>query len=179
MYARLHGWGYEHKGVKHGRGEFARDEDGDGLCEVHVNTMEGFWSLLRSWLRPHRGISQEQLPVYLGFFEFVHNVRKRGKALLPALIALLVTSDPGIQYERSKIRKGEYQESGGSILWTINPNFAIRLAGNIAIPLGGYIDLAHLVNCDVPGGAGVYGASARCGGTDPALRGEVRFRARF
>ena len=23
--------------------------------EVHVNTMEGFWSLLRSWLRPHRG----------------------------------------------------------------------------------------------------------------------------
>jgi hypothetical protein len=42
-------------------------------------------------LRPHRGISQEQLPLYLGFFEFVHNVRKRGKALLPALIELLVT----------------------------------------------------------------------------------------
>jgi transposase-like protein len=53
--------------------------------------LEGFWSLLRSWLRPHRGISQEKLPVYLGFFEFVHNVRKRGKALLPALIELLVT----------------------------------------------------------------------------------------
>jgi hypothetical protein len=33
-------------------------EDGDGFCEVHVNTMEGFWSLLRSWLRPYRGISQ-------------------------------------------------------------------------------------------------------------------------
>ena len=29
-------------------------------------------------------------PVYLGFFAFVHNVRKRGKALLPALIELLV-----------------------------------------------------------------------------------------
>jgi hypothetical protein len=28
---------------------------------------------------------------YLGFFEFVHNVRKRGKALLGALIELLVT----------------------------------------------------------------------------------------
>jgi hypothetical protein len=24
------------------------------------------------------GISQEKLPLYLGFFEFVHNVRKRG-----------------------------------------------------------------------------------------------------
>jgi hypothetical protein len=57
----------------------------------HVNTMEGFWSLLRSWLRPHRGIAQEKLPLCLGFFEFVPNVRKRGKALLPALIELLVT----------------------------------------------------------------------------------------
>jgi len=56
-----------------------------------VNTIEGFWSLLRSWLRPHRGISQEQLPLYLGFFECVRNVHKRGKALLGALIALLVT----------------------------------------------------------------------------------------
>jgi transposase len=91
IYARLQSWGYSHKRVNHGRGEFARDEDGDGFCEVHVNTMEGFWSLLRSWLRPHRGISQEKLPLYLGFFEFVHNVRQRGKALLPALLELLVT----------------------------------------------------------------------------------------
>ena len=97
IYARLERWGYTHKSVNHGRGEFARDEDGDGFCEVHVNTMEGFWSLLRSWLRPHRGISQEKLPLYLGFFEFVHNVRKRGKALLGALIELLVSKDPGIQ----------------------------------------------------------------------------------
>jgi transposase-like protein len=91
IYTRLCAWGYDHKSVNHGRGEYARDEDGDGFCEVHVNTMEGFWSLLRSWLRPHRGISQEKLPLYLGFFEFVHNARKRGKALLHALIELLVT----------------------------------------------------------------------------------------
>jgi transposase len=90
-YARLPAWGYRHKTVCHGRGEYARDEDGDGFCEVHVNTMEGTWSLLRSWLRPHRGISQEKLPLYLGFFEFVHNARRRGKALLGALVAALVT----------------------------------------------------------------------------------------
>src|SRR5512145_3429075 len=47
IYARLQTWGYDHKSINHGRGEFARDEDGDGFCEVHVNTMEGFWSLLR------------------------------------------------------------------------------------------------------------------------------------
>jgi transposase-like protein len=65
IYARLPTWGYQHKTVCHARGEYARDEDGDGFCEVHVNTMEGFWSLLRSWLRPHRGISQDKLPLYL------------------------------------------------------------------------------------------------------------------
>ena len=70
-YARLPAWGYRHKTVCHGRGEYARDEDGDGFCEVHVNTVEGFWSLLRSWLRPHRGISQDKLPLYLGFFQVV------------------------------------------------------------------------------------------------------------
>jgi transposase-like protein len=100
MYARLETWGYDHKSVNHGRGEFARDDDGDGLCEVHVNTMKGLWSLLCSGLRPYRGICQEELPLSLGFFEFVHNVRKRGKALLGALIELLVSKDPGIQSER-------------------------------------------------------------------------------
>jgi hypothetical protein len=40
--ARLYTWGYHHKSVNHGRGEYARDEDGDGFCEVHVHTMEGF-----------------------------------------------------------------------------------------------------------------------------------------
>lgn len=90
IYNRLPEWGYEHKTVNHSAGEYARDEDGDGFHEVHVNTMEGFWSLLRSWLRPHRGISQEKLPWYLGFFEFIHNIRRRGKALLHSLLAVLV-----------------------------------------------------------------------------------------
>ena len=96
IYARLTQWGYTHHTVCHAAGELARDGDGDGFREVHVNTLEGFWSLLRSWLRPHRGISQERLPLYLGFFEFVHNVRRRGKALLEALISLLVAHrNPG------------------------------------------------------------------------------------
>jgi transposase-like protein len=91
VYGRLDEWGYGHKTVCHGRGEYARDEDGDGFCEVHVNTLEGFWSLLRSWLRPHRGVSQEKLPLYLAFFQVVHNARRRGKALLTTLVGALVT----------------------------------------------------------------------------------------
>lgn len=91
IYARLSEWGYDHKTVCHSRGEYARDDDGDGFHEVHVNTMEGFWSLLRSWLRPHRGISQEKLPLYLGFFQFVHNVRRRGRGLLQPMLSALLT----------------------------------------------------------------------------------------
>ncbi len=90
IYNYLRSAGYLHKTVCHSTGEYARDEDGDGFHEVHVNTMEGFWSLLRSWLRPHRGISQEKLPNYLGFFEYIHNVRRRGKALLTSLVSLLL-----------------------------------------------------------------------------------------
>lgn len=90
IYGNLKKIGYKHKTVNHGSGEFARDEDGDGFCEVHVNTIEGTWSLLRSWLRPHRGISQEKLPLYIAFFEFVYNSKIRGKGLLESLIGLLV-----------------------------------------------------------------------------------------
>jgi transposase len=89
-YARLPAWGYRHRTVCHARGEYARDADGGGVREVHVNTMEGVWSLLRSWLRPHRGLSQAKLPLYLGCFAVVHNARRRGKALLGALVAALV-----------------------------------------------------------------------------------------
>jgi len=39
---------------------------------------------------PHRGISQEKLPVYIAFFQFVHNARKRGAALFESLIRTLL-----------------------------------------------------------------------------------------
>jgi len=34
--------------------------------------------------------SQEKLPLYLGFFQVVHNARRRSKALLGTLVAGLV-----------------------------------------------------------------------------------------
>jgi transposase-like protein len=91
IYDRLVEWGYGHATVCHARHEYARDDDGDGRNEVHVNTMEGVWSLLRPWLRPHRGVSQEYLPLYLAVFEWLHNFRQRGTAVLCGLLnALLV-----------------------------------------------------------------------------------------
>jgi hypothetical protein len=85
---------------------------------------------------------------------------------------------PELQVRGGGIRKHQYDEIGGSVLWTLNPNFDIRLAGNVSFAGGGSLDLAHLGNCNA-GGGGAYGSSARCGGKDAALRGEVRFRARF
>jgi hypothetical protein len=93
-------------------------------------------------------------------------------ALLEAAFA------PELAVRGGGIRKHQYDEIGGSVLWTLNPNFDIRLAGNVAFAGGGSLDLAHLGNCNA-GGGGAYGSSARCGGKDAALRGEVRFRARF
>ncbi len=90
IHARLPAWGHRHRTLCHGRGEYARDEDGDGFCEAHVDTTEGLCSLPRSWLRPHRGIPQNKLPLHLGFFQSVHNARRRGKALLGTLVAGLV-----------------------------------------------------------------------------------------
>lgn len=40
IYNRLSEWGYRHKRVNHSAGEYARDEDGDGFHEVHVNSLE-------------------------------------------------------------------------------------------------------------------------------------------
>ena len=43
--------------VCHGDKEWARDEDGDSLREVHVNTSEGMQTTVHNFLRPFRGVS--------------------------------------------------------------------------------------------------------------------------
>ena len=83
-------WGFDHRTVCHSQGEYARDDDGDGVYKVHVNTAEGFWSLLRSWLQPPIGNFHKKNCRYLGFFRFVHNVRIGGKGLLEPLLQLVV-----------------------------------------------------------------------------------------
>jgi transposase-like protein len=90
IYQRLPEGGFAQRLVCPSQGEYAREDDGDGLHAIHVNTAEGFWSLLRSGLRPQRGLSPEKLPLYLGFFQFVHNARLRGKGLLRPLLELLL-----------------------------------------------------------------------------------------
>ena len=51
--------------VCHAAGEWARDDDGDGIREVHNNTQEGIWTGLRNFLRPFRGVNKVYLHQYV------------------------------------------------------------------------------------------------------------------
>lgn len=72
-YAGLPKTGRVHRTVCHSIREYARDDDYDGLCEVHCNTQEGIWTGVRNVLRPFRGISKWFLDGYLALFEWVYN----------------------------------------------------------------------------------------------------------
>jgi hypothetical protein len=72
IYQSLDQWGYEHKSVCYGTGEYARDEDGDGFHEVYVNTMEISWtSEYSAHCSLHRVVSQAFSGVLAGL-----NVRR-------------------------------------------------------------------------------------------------------
>ena len=62
--------------VNHKRKEWARDDDDDGIREVHCNTMEGHWLGLRNYLRMFRGVSKWCLDLYVGFYQCLHNFRR-------------------------------------------------------------------------------------------------------
>jgi hypothetical protein len=72
------------------------------------------------------------------------------------------------------LRKGQVHEFGAQWQWTLNPYFDIRLSGNIAYLGTGFRDLVLLSDCNTA----VAGRQA-CEGSDVALKGEARFRARF
>lgn len=55
--------------VAHGQKEWARDDDGDGIREVHTNTTEGMWTGLRNFLRPFRGVHKRYLCGYVAVHE--------------------------------------------------------------------------------------------------------------
>jgi transposase len=61
--------------VAHGKKEWARDDDGDGIREVHTNTIEGMWTGLRNFLRPFRGVSKHCLSGYVALHEFTVNLK--------------------------------------------------------------------------------------------------------
>ena len=75
-YSHIADTGRRHVTVCHSHHEYARDDDGDGFCEVHCNTMEGIWTGLRNFLRPFRGVHKKYLAAYVAMFEWAHNLKR-------------------------------------------------------------------------------------------------------
>ena len=74
--------------VCHSQGEWARDTDGDGIREVHTNTIEGLWTSLRNFLRPFRGVHKRYLAGYVAMCELQLN----RKQVTPDCVAQLVAT---------------------------------------------------------------------------------------
>jgi transposase len=74
-YGRLGAMGRGHATVCHAAGEWARDDDGDGVREVHDNTLEGLWTGLRNFLRTFRGVSKWYLAQYVAIFQWSYNLK--------------------------------------------------------------------------------------------------------
>lgn len=69
-YRNLNTKGYTHKTVEHGKGEYAKDG-------VHVNALEGYWSMLKKGIRStHIHVSKDYLVNYAKEFEYRYNSRK-------------------------------------------------------------------------------------------------------
>ncbi len=84
--------GRGHATVNHNRGEFARDDDGDGVREVHCNTLEGIWTGLRNFLRPFRGVNKVYLEQYVIIFEWAHNHKTVADEFLRVLLGCTRTT---------------------------------------------------------------------------------------
>jgi transposase len=77
-----------HAAVCHSHKEWARDDDGDGLREVHTNTLEGLWSGLRTFWRPFRGVHKPYLGGYVAIYEFGVNLKRTSISFIAPLVAL-------------------------------------------------------------------------------------------
>ena len=87
-YNGLPGMGRGHATVCHKEGEWARDDDGDGVREVHDNTLEGLWTGLRNFLRRFRGVSKKYLSQYVAMFEWGNNVKRATLGFLWAILGV-------------------------------------------------------------------------------------------
>jgi len=72
----------------HGKNEWARDDDGDGVREVHVNSNEGGWTGLRNILRPYRGVHKAFLSSYGAIYELAVNHKRVSPNVISALVRL-------------------------------------------------------------------------------------------
>jgi transposase len=89
--------GRRHATVAHAPGhrEWARDDDGDGVREVHDTTPEGIWTGLRNSPRTLRGVSEWSLACYVAMFERPYNLKELMDDYLRILLGVELGTSPG------------------------------------------------------------------------------------
>ena len=75
----------DHRTVCHSAKEWARDDDGDGINEVHINSIEGLCTELRNFLRRFKGVRKHFIHLYIAMFEWMHNLKKVSSTVIQAL----------------------------------------------------------------------------------------------
>ena len=87
-YVKIAEQGYKHETVYHGAEEWARGD-------VHVNTLEGYFSILKRSIRStHVWVSEKHMPKYLAEFEYRMNLRKAPKLMFDLMLTFRQLSTP-------------------------------------------------------------------------------------
>ena len=95
-YSRVGGrHGRVHRTVDHSGPKSTRaiDADGDGVREVHCNTMEGLWTGVRTFLRPFRGVSKWYEAQYVAVIQWCHNLKEITNEFLRVLLGVAPGTD--------------------------------------------------------------------------------------
>lgn len=79
--------GIAHATVRHGQAgkderEWARDDDGDGIREVHCNGCEGAGAGLRTYLRMFRGVHKRYLAQYVATYEAMTQAKRINASII-------------------------------------------------------------------------------------------------
>lgn len=93
-------YGICHSSVKHSfegdrPHEWARDDDGDGVREVHCNSCEGAGAGLRTYLRMFRGVHKKHLARYVAVYEAMTNASEIDARLIARMCRRLDASQSG------------------------------------------------------------------------------------
>jgi transposase len=78
-----------------GRREWARDDDGDGVREVHDNALDGSWTGLRNFLRPFRGVNKLFFINYADMLASSNNLKEATAGFLRAVLGIKVVANVG------------------------------------------------------------------------------------
>jgi transposase-like protein len=87
--------GRVHVTVNHSgpKSAWARDDDGDGVREVHCNTQEGIWTHVRLFLRRFCGVSKWYLAQHQAVFQWGYNIKAVTDEFLRILLGVPPSTD--------------------------------------------------------------------------------------